>query len=182
MKKNVIKSQKGFSLIELMVVVAIIGILASVAVPNFQRFQAKSRQSEAKTLLTGLYTAEKAFFTEWDQYFSDFRDIGFQPEGQVAYTVGFNATGNAAPADLNYSGIVAANGAAVQWNTTIFCAAAGTCSENADKVCTTAATDLSADGTFIAGACGNVDGDAGLDVWTINQNKALANGTNDVVL
>ncbi|MDH4229486.1 MAG: prepilin-type N-terminal cleavage/methylation domain-containing protein, partial [Nitrospirota bacterium] len=51
------ENQKGFTLIELMIVVAIIGILAAVAIPNFLQYQAKSKQSEARVLLSGLYTS-----------------------------------------------------------------------------------------------------------------------------
>ncbi|MBS1984907.1 MAG: type II secretion system protein [Bdellovibrionales bacterium] len=75
------KSRAGFSLVELMVVVAIIGILATIAVPNFQRFQAKAIQSNAKVELSAAFTAEKAFYAEYATYHSNFPAIGFVPEG-----------------------------------------------------------------------------------------------------
>ena len=53
-----LKGQKGFTLIELMIVVAIIGILAAIAIPNFLTYQMKSRQSEAKTNLQAIKTSE----------------------------------------------------------------------------------------------------------------------------
>ncbi len=94
MTVNSVKSprnkQAGFSLIELMIVVAIIGILATIAIPNFNRFQFKARQSEAKANLTALFMGQKAFYTEWTSYASDFRDIGVNLEGTLRYHVGFN--------------------------------------------------------------------------------------------
>ena len=64
------KVQKGFTLIELMIVVAIIGILAAVGVPQYQKFQARARQSEAKNVLGGAYTALKAYSAENSTYTS----------------------------------------------------------------------------------------------------------------
>jgi type IV pilus assembly protein PilA len=59
-----LKGQKGFTLIELMIVVAIIGILAAIAIPNFLQYQMKSRQSEAKTNLQAIKTSEVSFQAE----------------------------------------------------------------------------------------------------------------------
>src|SRR5688572_25111798 len=62
------KNQKGFTLIELMIVVAIIGILAAIAIPNFIRYQLRSKQAEAKTVLGGIKTSQESFRAEYDNY------------------------------------------------------------------------------------------------------------------
>ncbi len=58
------RKQEGFTLIELMIVVAIIGILAAIAIPNFIQYQMRSRTSEAKTNLAAIKTAQLAFQAE----------------------------------------------------------------------------------------------------------------------
>ena len=75
-----LQKSKGFTLIELMIVVAIIGILAAIAIPNFIKFQARSKQSEAKSNLKGAFTAQKSYFQEKDKYSPIAGVIGFAPE------------------------------------------------------------------------------------------------------
>ncbi|MEK6786732.1 MAG: prepilin-type N-terminal cleavage/methylation domain-containing protein [Nitrospirota bacterium] len=58
------RKQEGFTLIELMIVVAIIGILAAIAIPNFIQYQMRSRTSEGKTNLSAIKTANLAFQAE----------------------------------------------------------------------------------------------------------------------
>ncbi len=53
-----LRKQEGFTLIELMIVVAIIGILAAIAIPNFLTYQNRSRVTEARTNLSNIKTAE----------------------------------------------------------------------------------------------------------------------------
>jgi type IV pilus assembly protein PilA len=63
-----LKKREGFTLIELMIVVAIIGILAAIAIPNFIKFQLRSKASESKVNLAGIRTAEESYFAEAGTY------------------------------------------------------------------------------------------------------------------
>jgi type IV pilus assembly protein PilA len=76
----------GFTLIELMIVVAIIGLLAALAIPNFLKFQARARQSEAKTNLKSIYTAQKSYYGDKQIYLDLFDSIGFEPEMNNRYS------------------------------------------------------------------------------------------------
>ncbi|MEZ4293202.1 MAG: prepilin-type N-terminal cleavage/methylation domain-containing protein [Myxococcota bacterium] len=58
----------GFTLIELMIVVAILGILASVAIPQFRTYQLTSKRAEAYANLSSLGKAQKAYFAEFNDY------------------------------------------------------------------------------------------------------------------
>jgi len=58
------KAQKGFTLIELMIVVAIIGILAAVAIPAFMKYIKKSKTSEARQFVKKIYDGARAYYMD----------------------------------------------------------------------------------------------------------------------
>nr|BFD59019.1 hypothetical protein CKG001_11260 [Bdellovibrio sp. CKG001] len=179
------KSQSGFSLVELMVVVAIIGVLASIAVPQVNKYIAKARQSEAKTTLSSIYTSEKAFFAEYSAYHDMFGAIGYSPEGKLRYNAGFGAAIAAnmkAGAAQGYNNPpTAAPGNTI--NTGSYCGANGVIANG----CTilyglSGAAPAAPTGTsmtltgFVVRAQANIYG-TGMDVWQIDNNKNLTNPT-----
>ncbi len=146
------KSAKGFTLIELMIVVAIIGILAAIAIPNFLRFQAKAKQSEAKTNLAAVFTAQTSYFSEQGVYGGTFALINWSPSGSPRYAYGLSTN--------NMANTV---GAAMDGTLVAGCGNGSVTANN-----------------FSACARGNVDNDAAFDDWRINDIKALDNVANDV--
>lgn len=102
--------QSGFSLVELMIVVAIMAILAAIAIPSFLKFQTKAKESEARNNLAAIRTCQESYRAENDKYHpcdaspgtipladslawedtgvadvSMFNDIGFEPSGKVRF-------------------------------------------------------------------------------------------------
>lgn len=195
MKNTRTLNQQGFSLVELMIVVAIIGLLAAVGVPQYQKFQARARQGEAKSALSALYASEQSFFGEWNLYTVDLNNIGFGVTGTgLRYVTGFMAgaictdynTGSGAPAEVTTAvrtwsdgSDVCRNGAA-QWGppATALCTAyfsktmpTGT---STDCVATTGSA------AFRAASIGNPNNvltATALDGWTIDQVKKISNST-----
>ena len=97
---HAIYNRRGFSLTELMIVVAIIGILAVIAIPNFLKYQARAKQSEAKNNLVAIYTSEMAYFAEKNTYVDNFNAIGFAVTGSSQlyyYELGDSSAGTLPP-------------------------------------------------------------------------------------
>ena len=59
---------KGFSLVELMVAVGIVGVMSSVAVPKYQKYKVNASRAEAQSSLSSMYTLQQLYYTENDKY------------------------------------------------------------------------------------------------------------------
>ena len=70
------KGEEGFTLVELVVVVVIIGILSAIAVPSFQNASDKAKQREASVLLSSYIKAAQAYYTEFSRLPVDTEDLG----------------------------------------------------------------------------------------------------------
>ena len=177
-QKEQSQTQKGFSLIELMVVIVIIGVLANVGIPRYQTFMMKARRSEVKSLLTSMYAAQKSFYAEWDQYYADFDVVGFSLAGDQRYLVGFHD--NRGPGIPFYPDTIYRNdSSAVIINTKSYC-------DKTPPPCTydsTGATVINIPGsavvaelsgqTFIFGGAANLDTDRACDRWYITDTREL---------
>jgi len=136
------RSNKGFTLIELMIVVVIVGVLSALAVPRFMRAATKSKQSEAREILKQIYTMERAYFIEHETYI-------------------LNGVTASAANPLAYSVIAIEIMPSARYSYTI---------------------TMPNPNQFSCVATANLDDDAIVDTWTIDQTGTLVNNINDSVL
>jgi prepilin-type N-terminal cleavage/methylation domain-containing protein len=156
--------QYGFTLIELMIVIAIIALLTALSIPSFTRFIAKSKRAEAYMNLHAIYAAEKAYWAEHGQYttqLSGEKGVGWKPEGyhgggageNFYYTYGF---AGGAEGQAHFTGKLATPASFLN-------------SGRADK------------NGFLAIAAGDIDGDGKPDILSIDENNVIKIVQDDLV-
>ena len=182
---------KAFTLVELMVVVAIIGVLASIAIPSYQRYQARARQSEAKLVLSEIYTAEQSFFAEAASYTLCLVEAGVSPfnlakryygwgfGGGAGYPTTCGPSGSDDCQTYTWSGVTPKTAC----NASADVDAYFTSTARVNKQCGNASPPflyptllgILSGNTFQADASGCVSQSNVIDEWTINHNKTLVN-------
>jgi type IV pilus assembly protein PilA len=158
------KKSNAFTMIELLIIVALIGVLAATVAPAFVRLQARARQSEAKQNLSAIYVAYQNYLSVNNTYpagasitvgtinYNCIQVAGWEPKGRIRYNYNCsNIEAYSPPNPYDFS-------------------------------CTPPVMTQGTQRNFTVAACGNIDADTTVDEWTIDNSKQLKNVRDDTQL
>lgn len=89
--KHVRQNSRGFTLLELMIVVAIVGIIAAIAFPSYQQSVMRANRTDAKAFLSEVASKQEAFFADRRRYADSLDDLGYV--AALCYAGGDNTFG-----------------------------------------------------------------------------------------
>ena len=166
------------------ILIGVLGCLGAIATPKFITFSCKAKQSEAKTNLNGLFTAERAFREQHGFFTTDLVSLNWTPDGSPRYAYGF-VTPSAPRIDTRIPALDPTRrttldprvaGAAYSLAKTRTADGAAFTSEDIGSAVPAASASSNA---FLAIALGDVDADGAYDVWSIDDGKNLKVVSND---
>ena len=149
---------RGFTLLELMVVIALIGLLITLAMPNLFRYRMRALRSEVKVGLRSLARSELAWMADRGTFTDDLQRLGWTPSGAPRYLYGFTSDEVPAPSGRNDTAELGGD-----YRTHLMVDAFGNPLTESDLP-----PSVVTPTSFTAGAVANLDADATLDRWTVN--------------
>jgi len=168
-----LRNQRGFTLIEIMIVVAIMGTLMTLAIPKLMTYRARSFRAEVKSNLGAIRSSQEAYYSESGDYSDDLRRIGFSPTGQPRYIYGF--TSDALPAASGVNDTAELAPTTRDYGTEQMLNGAGLPLTQSDLPAAVVSTT-----TYVISATGNIDFDADMDAWTYDQNTGFSMVSDDL--
>lgn len=154
---NINHAQKGFTLIELMIVVAIIGILAAVAIPQYQNYIAKSQMTRVVGELSALKSAAEVAVTEGKEVVLTEANVGtdFATKASLGYTTSSLLSGvvvaDESAATVNWTGTLGGQAAAAVKGTKVEIARTA----DGSYTCTVTGAGSGWKDSYIPTGCGN---------------------------
>lgn len=180
-------AQKGFTLVELMITVAIVGVLAAIAVPMYQKYQARARQGEAKSSLSNIYTALKSFTVEYSSFTACIKQAGADLTASAKYYASGFKPSAAANVSCGPAGgrscLISNFNAGTLCDANLDTGVNANANINGNSPAQRGTTDFDitniTQNSFTACAAGRVapktNAPNGLDIWTINESKIFRN-------
>lgn len=106
--------RNGFTLIEIMVVVTIVGLLAAIAIPGYQRYVINGNRSVATSALATLHGKQESFFTDRKRYATKLTDLGYAAD--TVYLDNSGAITKASKSSSKYSLTISSGATATAWS------------------------------------------------------------------